>query len=480
MLLAVLLCCVSAQAAEFVPTPLSEVVGGDLNRRWKQHWDDQSGLARRTYVDGYAKHGKHGAWDSEVDKLLKAMCGSFVNPRTVAVAAQAAIKAGCTDPFVRYRVLVDRHNASNGMMIARDGDPAGGAPASVAAYGGDAPPVIGLLDIGDEMTQAGYSPLMGLSALKRGIAVMTMEDHANAALCDRIVATAVKVTLAVITEVGDDRAMLDDVFFDREIILGEHMNAGTAGLPLLRHLVAAVGKASVGLDPWWQDVLIGGYQANISFLALHNPETSSQAPTARSLARPRLERAAQARPDRVYPAAMLMRLASYDRPQEMRRWFEAAVHADPMQQMVQSMYIESLTRATDPVGALLDLGCECADIRGQQLKGCIMNCLMRAVSVEQDPGRLWKDPRMWRMLDGFTGEEKRSQGDRLAFAWRCGQKAEAVRLWQMNPKLRASPPILQAVGAQQEEITRACSIWAAEPTTAGPATMEPAPKTGDF
>lgn len=469
---ALLTCAGFLEAADFTPTPLATLAGENLAARWNAHWADRTRLLQRLYVDGYAKHGQHGTWDGEVAKMTKALCSGMPADKAIALAAQAAVQTGCNDPLVRYRLLVDHHSASMGMMAMRDGQ----SPevASLKPFGSEAPRTVDFLDLGEAMTKAGYSPLLELSALWRGLSVMRETEAADAALCDRLVATTVRITPAVAAEVGDDRAMLDDVFIDRSLIITERIPDWLRRSPLATRLVEAMPKATLGLDAWWQDTLIGGYQAMHSYV--------SADASLRTSARARLERAVQTHPERGYPASVLLALAIHDRPTEARRWFEAAVRADPMQQNVQLNFIMFLANGPNPAEALLAFGMECADVRGQPFRGCLMNCINQIAdhiaTRARQPDQIWQDRRLWRMFDTAYPDNTQNQGDRMACAWRCAQKAEAVRLWRLNPKLRASPYIIMMCGAQQEQITTACASWAAENVSAE--TPLPAPKVSDF
>lgn len=472
----VLICLGFLQAAEFTPTPLATLAGDNLGARWKAHWADRAALLRRLYVDGYAQHGRHGAWDADVATMTKALCSDRPMDKAIARAAQAAIRAGCDDPLVRYRLLVDGQNDWMGKMVMEQGGP---ESATLTPSGSAAPRTADFLDQGEALTSAGYAPQLELSALIRGLSVMRATEASDVALCERLVASTVRIIPLVAAEVGDDRAKLNDVFEDRAIVLAEALPEWALPSPLATRLGDAMTTATLGLDTWWQDTLIGGYQA---YLALSSGDSSL-----RASAKDRLERAVASRPDLPYAASSLLWMAMHSgpadaRPAEARRWFEAVIRADPVQSRAQLQYIGFLQNGANPVDALLDFGVECLAVRGPQLQGCVMNSINQIAERAQRSEQIWRDPRLWRMLDRTYPDNPKSQGDRMASAWRCGQQAEAVRLWRVNPELRASPFTLFQFGVKQEQITAACAAWAASDGPAGQPAPAPVPatKASDF
>lgn len=466
--------------AEEGQTALVQLVGAGLDGRWKAYCAENSALKRRLYLVGYEEHGLHGPWDAAVRAALGALCGDYPDPMTFTRQSNAAKAAGCTDPLMRYRMMVGWQNAASGDRIVQHGTDQG-TPLGQERKTGELQ-AVEYLELADAMSVAGYSPLVVQAAVSRCLSLCLDGDLDDPALVRRLAATAAKAAAAAIAEAGDDPVAIRDVFFERRLVLGVGNHWCRRATDLDRQLLERIEPALVNADPWWQDAVIGGYHAAIAILARSDRTefAAVDAVAEEAIARTRLERAAQQHPDRAYPAFALMRLAGSQQPAEQRRWFEAAVRADPLMQQIHGEYIAVLSRGPDPVEALIRLAVEASEINRPPWQSCIMNAFVKLTALSTDTAALWRDPRIWPMLDRFTGSQPRLQSERLVWAWRCGQKAEAVRLWRANPQPRVPPPVLLMVGATVDEVVRECSDWASAQPVVEPVMPDPSAKKADF
>jgi len=477
----------SSQAIE-APTPLSELAMGNLNQRWKEANAQTEQLLRKLYVDGYDAHGKHGPWDDVARKALEAQAKAFPNPMIVQGLLRSLVATKCTDPLIRYRLIVDRQLAFFDTGIVQSGVV---TSSTAARPGGVLPSCSELMDIADALCAAGYSPLIVQGASSRCAFLLKQEDCTNAALMKRLLDRVSQSYVEVAQDVGADATKMKYLFFNSTFTSRpiNSMLPPVLAMRFFREQIKAVEAALAHADPWWQDAVIGGLHARMAELVVRAATTPKEkealaeidATQEQAEARTRLERAALLHPDRVYPFYELMWLATLDRPQELRHWFEAALRADPVLPKVIDRYIGALSMGPDPVKALLEFATEASRVntRNSPLGGsCLIHCVMRMSDLSSDRDALWSDLRMWPILNKFTGDVPQLQSERLVYAWRCNQREEAVRLWQEHPKFRVAPPVLLMTGATPEKVAADCAIWAAAAPSEPAAS--PAPKTNDF
>lgn len=439
---------------------VATLAGPDLDRRYA---DQRAALLQRERDDllsPWETKGQHGAWDDQVREALglyarqcagQAPSGTDARIVDLLHAAQAA---GCHDPLVGYLLL-----RSQGAKV----------------------PAQAWIALAKPMADTGYAAAIRFSLARRSIDAVIRQGGAGDPRLDDLW-KSLPALAAPLFAGGTGATDVHVALVAADVLWSLPGKPEMATLERQRDaLLAACALAKA--NEWWRQHLLGEWHISAAWCARGSGWANTVTPagwagfrTHLKMARACLTRAWQLDPGNgLSAAAMITVCMGDDSDAESRVWFERAIAADPFRdRSYSSLGQQLMPRWGGSIGALLDLAGECVATRAwaTPIPRCAIGMMQKAQSDStEQPQALWGDARAWHCLDQLTaGERARpgadaasSDGERMVYAWRCGQRAEALRLQQQKTDPASVGWALRWTGGTREQMLADLSAWAAPP-----------------
>jgi hypothetical protein len=446
-----LLACL-ALAAMAAELSIPELVGPDLDRRWAERQAKLLALRRASSLDAWEAIGMHGDWDPQIRELLNLIAEDAADMHTSERTTRvdkllfSTVVAACPDPLVRYfraRVAAPQPRAADWLALA------------------------------GPLAAAGYPPVIRFCLARRTInAVITEGGPADPRL-SALWQSMPALMAPLLLDTGTDYAAVQEVLDYAGVLDPLPEKADFAQYEHQRDMVLAAcdqGKASA----WWRQQLLGTWYLNTAY---NDRKTASVEQHLRS-ARECLLQAWNFDPSNGRTAVAMMKLCANGGglPGELRLWRERAMATDPFNHYVYT----SVVTSQDDIDVGLDAAMGCVATKAwstpipEQATTIIFSLARRN---RQAPQRIWGDARTWTCLETLNTVQHDLPGAnpalcdqrRLLLAWRCGQHAEAIRLWERLGAVHDANYFLGSLGLKPADVERDLRTWADKAPSETPA-----------
>lgn len=379
-------------------------------------------LQERTFVDAWKQHGQHGAWDatalaaimSYIDRVGERDFEAV--PPSLVLAAQA-LQQGCTDPLIRYIAL-------------RVKDP---TPSQIRET----------IDVVEDMARVGYGPEVQIVAIRRAVGSIMAHD-----LADQRIDPLLKQLTACAEPLlarGTDLPMAFQVIHFYQLLTDSAKNASAHR----KMTQAMLDACSNRVSPWWSLMITGSGELSAAWDA----RSAKRAKVVReeqwqgfaehlAKARQAFTQAMAMEPGNPFAATFMITVSMGDNPREMVQWFSRAMRGNPC----PGMAIRRLATGFAPrwhgnieMELALAVACVGTEAWTTSVPEQAMFPLTDAMADSREHlDAFWSINVVWSILDQLTahatqrwpGSEDQQRRRRLAYAWRCGQQWEAVKLYR--------------------------------------------------
>lgn len=417
-------------------TPVAQLVGQHVNEQWAEHYQKLERWGNTLFLAAYEAHGKKGPWDAMVRDLLgynaqqtPGRNGQYANSHIIG-KSDIVKSMGCDDPLVRY------------VRLRAMGD---------ALQHADMEKMI------TDLKDRGYGPEFQFMAARRAVNARIRAKAASGpeyeALWQRM-----PDLIGPAFSLPPTNENCNNVVFGAYDVMWSAPRSGDEDFQSRQYamLFAACDRAPG--SEWWRLYIKGDYHIHEAWKARGNGWSSTVTESGwkgfaehLKLARECLTKAWVLEPANGYAARRLITVGMGQGTGDCRLWFERSVAANPFHTGAFSVYIQTMSpRWCGSTEQLLSFASECVETKAYatSIPRYAMSCIRWAVvDAGEDADRVWRDPRTWACIDAINAGESKNPGlnrtevetERMVYAWFCGKKAEAARLWHVYGAKGAKP-----------------------------------------